>query len=278
MGGRSRPFSAFVSGGFHAKATSLQARTSFLGFSHGINGHACCTRPISVTPYLNRRACVGSDINVTRACADAKDGDAETGDLSWLQSDDFLVRIRGITRVQEFTSSTTEVLDAILPIVKSEPNPQVRYTAVSQLSNLERESLSDEDKETILSVAKNMMESDSDPSCQSAAADVIAALGITSGFDALVEVFNTTSDWMLKFTIAAGMGELGDPRAFEFLTGVLETTAAEGEELLLGAVIGALGDVRNPEALPAIEQYLEHPDQAVKERAKIAKNILTAAA
>jgi HEAT repeat protein len=189
-----------------------------------------------------------------------------------LASPDFLTRVRAINDHRQ--RAPGQVITALVPLASSDKNPQIRYSAISQLAGLNRTELSDVEKATLLETAVSMIKNDTDSSCQSGAADVIAGLGLTDGFETLVSTYHETTDWMLKLTIAAGMGEIGDPRAAEFLRSVLAGAEGEGNELLLTAIIGALGDIRNPDALNIIEPFLEHPDISIRQRAAIAVELI----
>ncbi len=218
------------------------------------------TRPVPARHVVRRRS---------RMSADGGD------DL--LKSSDFAERIRGINEARTRFASQSELAAALLPLAGADPNPQVRYMAISQLGGLDASQVSPEDGRKILDLALTMLREDTDPSCQAGAADVVAALRLQDGFDTLVETFKSTNDWMLKFTICSGQGEMRNPGSFEFLREVLSTVPQQGEELLLTAIVGALGDLKNPEALPLVEQYIDHPDQSVKERAVIARDMLAEA-
>jgi HEAT repeat protein len=189
-----------------------------------------------------------------------------------LASPDFLTRVRAINDHRQ--RAPAQVIAALVPLASSDKNPQIRYSAISQLAGLDRTELTDEEKATLLQTSIEMIKNDTDSSWQSGAADVIAGLGLTDGFETLVSTFNETTDWMLKLTIAAGMGEIGDPRASDFLKGEVERAEGEGNELLLTAIIGALGDIRDPDGLPVIERFLEHPDVSIRQRAAIAVELI----
>lgn len=189
-----------------------------------------------------------------------------------LASDDLLERIRGINRIDEL-ASTSDRVHALISISTADANQQVRYAAVSRLSGVDRTSLSQEDRDNILTAARFVLVNDTESSCQSAAADVIAALRLYDGFDDLVHTFQRTSDWMLKFSIAAGLGEMGDPKAFDFLVSILDSEKSN-ESLLITAAIGSIGELGDARGLPIVERYLEHEDSSVRERAKIAQHML----
>lgn len=200
---------------------------------------------------------------------------AESSDVTQLlQSEDFLERIRGINRIDELPS-ISEKLSSLVPVATSDSNQQVRYAAISRLSNLDVSGMSKQEADTVLDAARYVLLNDKEPSCQSGAADLIAGLKLTDGFDDLVDAFNRTSDWMLKFSIAAGMGEMGDPKAFDFLTSILEDTDGGTDILLTTAAIGALGELGDIRGLAVIEKFLNSDEVSIRERATIAHGVLS---
>lgn len=200
---------------------------------------------------------------------------APTNDDDLLTSPDFVARIKGINNSRETYSDPSAQIAALLPLASSDPNPQVRYMAVSQLSGVAPEDVSDADGAAVLEACLKILAEDSDSSCKAGAADVIAALRLQDGFDTLVDTFNGTSDWMLRFTIAAGVGVMANERSYEFLTAVIDSCEPTGDELLLTATIGALADLGNVDALPIVKKFSDFPDQAVQERVKIAVEVLS---
>lgn len=192
-----------------------------------------------------------------------------------LASADFLERIRGINRIEEI-STTSDRVSALVPMATEDPIQQVRYAAIARISNFDHEELSSQDAEKVLAAARFVLLNDKEPSCQSGAADLIAGLKLSDGFDDLVDTFNRTTDWMLKFSIAAGLGEMGDPKAFGFLTEILEDNKEGQDLLLITAALGALGELGDKRGIPVIEKYLENEDASIRERASIAHGLLLA--
>lgn len=186
-----------------------------------------------------------------------------------MTSEDYVERLRGAARVKALPEP--ERLNALINLC-NDSNSQVRYTAVSGLSGFESSSLSEEEGKRLLEVMRKLMYDDGESSVQAAAADVIAGLGLKEGFDDLVKLFGRTKDWMVKFSIVAGMGGMGE-KAFWFLK---ELVVGEGEidSLVLTGAIGALGDLGDPRGLELVEAYLESKDTSVKERAKISYDML----
>lgn len=204
----------------------------------------------------------------TRSCI-SMGTEASATDL--LGSEDFIERIRGINRVDE-VGTTSEKISALLALATDDANQQVRYAAISRISNFNHSDISKEDEDKVLTAARYVLSNDKESSCQAGAADAIAGLKLREGFDDLVDAFNRTSDWMLKFSIAAGLGEMGDPRAYDVLSSILE--AESTDPLLIAASLGALGDLGDERAIPVVERYLDNDDSSVQERAIIAHEML----
>lgn len=209
-----------------------------------------------------RRRCVGSRVSM----------EAAPSVQELLKAEDILNRIRGINRIGEL-GSTSDMASALIPLATKDAHPQVRYSAISRISNLDREQLSEDDKGGILEAIRFVLLKDTESSNQSAAADVIAGLGISEGFDDLVDMFHKTSDWMLKFSITAGMGEMADPKAYDFLASVLEKVEDQ-DVLLTSAALGAIGELGDERGISLIERFLECEDSSIRHRAKIAHDML----
>lgn len=109
------------------------------------------------------------------------------------EKDDFLERIRSINRVDE-TSPTVDQVALLVTMIRDDPNPQVRYAAISRLSNVNREADGVSQKlQDVLDAARKALTTDAEPSCRSAAADLIAGLKLNDGFEDLINVFNETT-------------------------------------------------------------------------------------
>lgn len=223
------------------------------------------------------------------------------------QDSTFLERIRLINKVSD--APTEDQVTSLISLARTDPNAQVRYTALSRLSNVDVASPGvQQHTDDILAIARNALQGDSEPSCRSAAADLIAGLRLNDGFDDLVAAFNNDSaDWVLKFSICAGVGYMRHPQSYDFLSSVLAQKKVEWKEdeikqqkiaagelppppppsptdlvpvddsLLVAACVGALGDLGDQRALPLVKEFIAHPDSAISERAKHSCDQLEAA-
>lgn len=192
---------------------------------------------------------------------------------SLLGSQSSLERIRGINRIDEYGQFSDQV-EQLAHMSSEDGDNQVRYSAISRLASMKRECMSPDQVTLVLDCARKVLTTDREVSCQAGAADVITGLKLSEAFDDLIERYRTTTDWVLKFTILAGLGEMGDERSFDFLKRVIDNDG-DGETLLLTAAIGSLGELGDKRGLPIIEKYLEHEDLPLRERAKIAANLLS---
>lgn len=97
---------------------------------------------------------------------------------------------------------------------------------------------------------------------QAAAADAIGALKITQAFDDLVRVYQNTSEWLVKLSIVAAIGEMGEPKAFSLLEDALNSE----NELIQTIAISALGELGNLEAIPLLKPFAVHSDWQIRYR------------
>ena len=103
---------------------------------------------------------------------------------------------------------------------------------------------------------------DPEPDVQAAAADCLGALKLTEAFEDLQELYHNTPEWLVKFSIVATLGELGDPRSFELLK---EALGSEND-LVQTAAISSLGDLGDMQAIPLLVPYVTHSDWQIRYR------------
>ena len=170
-----------------------------------------------------------------------------------LNSADLGDRLRAVNQMRTLDPSIT--FGMILQAV-DDVNARVRYAAVSQLS-----SLGGQDREKTLETLRDRLQ-DSEPDVQAAAADSIGALKLTEAFEDLRFLYNTSPEWLVKFSIVAALGELGDPRGFE----LLEDAIASSNELMQMAAIGSFGELGDTRAVPLLIGHAANPDWQVRYR------------
>ncbi|MEL6469251.1 MAG: HEAT repeat domain-containing protein [Cyanobacteria bacterium J06623_4] len=170
-----------------------------------------------------------------------------------LTSENFGDRIKGINLLRDIEPATA--FEMITPLCE-DANTRVRYAAVSQISTLGAQ-----DKPTALSLLKAAL-SDPEPDVQAAAADSIGALQLTDALSDLQTLYNSTPEWLVKMSVVACLGEMGDPSAFDFLASALTADNA----LVSVSAMGALGELKDERAIPLLLPYATDADWQVRHR------------
>lgn len=170
-----------------------------------------------------------------------------------LQSQDFGDRLRALNQVRTLEPAVGFAL--IQPAV-TDSNARVRYGAVCQLAVLGHQDLS---KAQVL--LRERLQ-DSEPDVQAVAADAIAALKLTGAFEDLQALYTRSSEWLVRFSIVAALGELGDPRGFDLLMDAFNS----GEDLLQTVAVGAFGELGDDRAVPLLISLTSHPDWQIRYR------------
>ena len=134
-------------------------------------------------------------------------------------------------------------------------NTRVRYAAVSQLATLGTEDLTES-----LTILRDRLVNDPEPDVQAAAADAIGALKLTDAFDDLQNLYETTPEWLVQFSIVAALGELGDPRGLK----LLQTALTNETALVQTAAIGAIGELGDTNGVESIIQFITDPDWQIR--------------
>lgn len=184
-----------------------------------------------------------------------------------LSSADYVDRISALNRSRALGD---ERLGILLDLVRSDPNAQVRYLAVAQLIDAGAD-----DKAAVLDVVRDVMANDAETSVRAGAADVVCGLRLVEAYDDLLACYEANADWMVKMSVVAGLGELGDPRAYEFLVGVLEGEDVSGMGMLHTAAVGALGELGDPRAVDVVRGWMDSEDGMMRDRATDAYKQLT---
>lgn len=171
-----------------------------------------------------------------------------------IESSDLGDRLRGVNHARELDPASAYPL-----IVQAchDNSPRVRYAAVSQM-----DTLGDHDRAQSYELLRHILLTDPETDVRAAAADAIGGLKMTEGFDDLKSIYETTDEWLLKFSIIAALGELGDPRAFDLLASAIQSEIT----LVSTAAIGSLGELGDPRAVPVLLPYIEADDWQVRHR------------
>ncbi|MEM6450395.1 MAG: HEAT repeat domain-containing protein [Cyanobacteria bacterium P01_D01_bin.105] len=170
-----------------------------------------------------------------------------------LKSDDFGDRVKAINLLRGI--DPTLAFQLIQPLC-DDANTRVRYAAVSQIATL-----GEQDKSTAYTLLTASL-GDPEPDVQAAAADALGALKLTDAVDDLKALYETTSEWLVKMSIVACLGEMGDTRAFE----LLQTALTQENSLISISAIGALGELKDERAIPLLLPYVSDTDWQVRHR------------
>ncbi|MBD2545591.1 phycobilisome degradation protein NblB [Planktothricoides raciborskii] len=171
-----------------------------------------------------------------------------------LQSENVGDRLRAVNDLRQLDPA---IAFQLIQTAIKDQSARVRYAAVSQIA-----SLGHQDRETALTVLRDRLHNDSEADVQAAAADALAALKLTEAFDDLRQQYETTKEWLIKFSIVAALGEMGDPRSFE----VLEDALLNGEQLVKTVAISALGELGDRRAIALLLPYATDPDWQIRHR------------
>ncbi|WOD41673.1 phycobilisome degradation protein NblB [Nodosilinea sp. E11] len=171
-----------------------------------------------------------------------------------LHSDDYGDRLRAVNQLRELAPAEAFEL---VQLAANDGNARVRYAAISQIASLGRQ-----DVATVEPLLRRSLTEDPEPDVQAAAADTIGGLKLTSIYPELANLYYNTEEWLVKFSIVAALGELGEPQAFD----LLQEALGSDNELIATAAIGALGELGDSRALPLLLDHTTHHDWQVRHR------------
>ena len=171
-----------------------------------------------------------------------------------LNSPDFGQRISGLNQLRQLEPSVA--FELIQPLV-NDNNVRIRYGAVSQLDTLGHQDLT-----VSLTLLRDRLLNDPEPDVQAAAADSLSALKLTEAYDDLEQTYNQTTEWIIKFSIIAALGELGEPRSFQLLEDALKSDTS----LIQTAAISSLGELGDPRAVPLLIPFATNSDWQIRYR------------
>ncbi|MDB9373993.1 phycobilisome degradation protein NblB [Nodularia sphaerocarpa] len=170
-----------------------------------------------------------------------------------LSSEDLGDRLRAVNQARDLEPAKAFEL---IQIAIGDRNSRVRYSAVSQM-----DTLGNQDLQLSLDVLRSLLH-DPEPDVQAAAADCLGALKLHDAFDDLQQLYNTTPEWLVQFSIIATLGELGDPRSFELLKQALSSE----NELVQTAAISSLGELGDIQAIPLLAPFASNSDWQIRYR------------
>ncbi|MDZ7956773.1 MAG: HEAT repeat domain-containing protein [Aulosira sp. DedQUE10] len=170
-----------------------------------------------------------------------------------LSSEELGDRLRAVNQIRDLEPA---IAFELIQTAVGDSNARVRYSAVSQL-----DTLGAQDSQLSLNILRELLQ-DPEPDVQAAAADCLGALKLKSAFDDLQQLYDATPEWLVKFSIVATLGELGDPRGFELLKQAL----VSDNELIQTAAISSFGDLGDIQAVPLLAPYANNADWQVRYR------------
>ncbi len=178
-----------------------------------------------------------------------------------LESEDLGDRLRGVNEIRELEPAIG--FELIQSAIKDE-NARVRYSAVSQF-----DTLGTQDLDKSLNLLRGLLQ-DPEADVKAAAADCLGGLKLVAAFDDLQQLYQSTSDWIIKLSVIAALGELGEPRGFEMLKQAL----SEDNDLVKTAAISSMGELGNTEAVSILAPYASDSDWQIRYRVAQALNRL----
>lgn len=170
-----------------------------------------------------------------------------------LSSENLGDRLRAVNQIRDLEPAKAFEL---IQVAMGDSNSRVRYSAVSQMDTLGSQNL-----EVSLDVLRGML-NDPEPDVQAAAADCLGALKLRDAFEDLQQLYHTSPEWLVQFSVIATLGELGDPRGFELLKEAL----CSQNELVQTAAISSLGELRDMQAVPLLAPFTTSSDWQIRYR------------
>ena len=178
-----------------------------------------------------------------------------------LESEDLGDRLRGVNEIRELEPAVGfELIQSAI----TDTNARVRYSAVSQF-----DTLGTQDLDKSLSLLRGLLQ-DPEADVKAAAADCLGGLKLVAAFDDLQQLYQSTEDWIIKLSVIAALGELGEPRGFELLKKAL----SEDNDLVKTAAISSMGELGNAEAVSILAPYSKDSDWQIRFRVAQALNRL----
>lgn len=178
-----------------------------------------------------------------------------------LESEDLGDRLRGVNEIRELEPAIGfELIQSAI----TDKNARVRYSAVSQF-----DTLGTQDLDKSLNLLRGLLQ-DPEADVKAAAADCLGGLKLVAAFDDLQQLYQTTGDWIIKLSVVAALGELGEPRGFE----ILKQALSEDNDLIKTAAISSMGELGNTEAVSILAPYASDSDWQIRYRVAQALNRL----
>ncbi|MBD2666078.1 PBS lyase HEAT domain protein repeat-containing protein [Richelia sinica FACHB-800] len=171
-----------------------------------------------------------------------------------LSSENLGDRLRAVNQIRELEP---KVGFELVQIAIGDSSSRVRYSALSQM-----DTLGAQDLDLSLQILRDRLLNDPEADVQAAAADCLGALKLQSAFEDLQNLYHSSPEWLVKFSIIAALGELSDPRSLELLKQAL----VSDNELIKTAAISSLGELGDPQGISLLTPYATDPDWQVRYR------------
>ena len=178
-----------------------------------------------------------------------------------LESEDLGDRLRGVNEIRELEPA---IGFELIQTAITDKNARVRYSAVSQF-----DTLGTQDLDKSLNLLRGLLQ-DPEADVKAAAADCLGGLKLVAAFDDLQQLYQSTGDWIIKLSVVAALGELGEPRGFE----ILKQALSEDNDLIKTAAISSMGELGNTEAVSILAPYASDSDWQIRYRVAQALNRL----
>ena len=179
-----------------------------------------------------------------------------------LQSEDVGDRLQGLNNLRQLEPKIA--FEAIQKVIK-DGNVRVRYAATSQLATV-----GNQDRQLALTLLRDSLHEDPEIDVQAAAADAIGGLKLSEAFEDLEQKYKDTTEWILKVSIIAALGEMGDSRGFKMLKDAIEN----GEPLVQTVAISSLGELGDRRAVELLLPLASYPDWQIRHRVAAALGLL----
>ena len=171
-----------------------------------------------------------------------------------LNSEDLGDRLKSVNLMRQLEP---EIAFELAQIAANDSNPRVRYSAVSLF-----DTLGNVDRNVSLNILRDRLLNDPEFDVQAAAADALGALQFKEAFDDLVQVYQSTSEWLLQFSIISILGLINDERCFDILIKALDSDNG----LVQTAAIASLGDLGDQRAMEKLALFVDHSDWQLRYR------------
>ncbi|MBC6478597.1 MAG: HEAT repeat domain-containing protein [Hormoscilla sp. GM7CHS1pb] len=179
-----------------------------------------------------------------------------------LSSEDYGDRLKGLNQLRQVEEAIA--FEMIQPLIVDN-NVRIRYAAASQMAILGQQDL-----QKSLQILRDRLFNDPETDVKAAAADALGALKLTEAFSDLEQVYQTTEEWLLKLSIVATLGEMGDPRGFDILADAINSET----DIVKTAAISSLGELGDSRGVTLLSPFATNSDWQVRYRVVLALNRL----